>query len=218
LPSALSRSLSVIDEAQLQTLGAQELREAVRVLMADLSSKSATIERHEREAAFNRATIDKLTHEMAVLKRLKFAAKSEAFTAEQKSLLEEAIDADLGALAQEIEQRAPADDKAKSDRKQPKRAVLPPQLPRTEFRHEPDSTTCSCGCQFRRIGEDVAEKLDYVPGVFTVERHVRGKWVCKECETLVQAPVAPHIIDKGIPTTALLAQVNHTGYRGGLLA
>ena len=59
----------------------------------------------------------------------------------------------------------------------------------------------------KRIGEDVAEKLDYVPGVFTVERHVRGKWVCAECETLVQVPVAPHIIDKGIPTTGLLAHV-----------
>jgi transposase len=52
----------------------------------------------------------------------------------------------------------------------------------------------------------VAEKRD-VPGVFTVERHVRGKWVCSRCETLVQAPVAPHIIDKGIPTPGLLAQV-----------
>jgi transposase len=59
----------------------------------------------------------------------------------------------------------------------------------------------------KRIGEDVAEKLDYQPGVFTVERHIRGKWVCKCCETMVQAPVAPHIIDKGIPTTGLLAQV-----------
>ena len=46
-----------------------------------------------------------------------------------------------------------------------------------------------------------------MPGVFSVERHVRGKWVCVQCETLVQAPVAPHIIDKGIPTTGLLAQV-----------
>ena len=59
----------------------------------------------------------------------------------------------------------------------------------------------------KRIGEDVAEKLDYQPGVFTVERHIRGKWVCARCETLVQAPVAPHVIDKGIPTTGLLAQV-----------
>ena len=47
----------------------------------------------------------------------------------------------------------------------------------------------------------------YQPGVFSVERHVRGKWVCAQCETLVQAPVAPHVIDKGIPTTGLLAQV-----------
>jgi transposase len=59
----------------------------------------------------------------------------------------------------------------------------------------------------KRIGEDVAEKLDYVPGVFTVERHIRGKWACAKCETLVQAPVDAHVIDKGIPTTGLLAQV-----------
>jgi transposase len=59
----------------------------------------------------------------------------------------------------------------------------------------------------KRIGEDVAEKLDYVPGVFSVERHVRGKWACAQCETLIQAPVDAHIIDKGIPTTGLLAQV-----------
>jgi transposase len=59
----------------------------------------------------------------------------------------------------------------------------------------------------KRIGEDVAEKLDYVPGVFTVERHVRGKWACTQCETITQVPVAAHVIDKGIPTSGLLAQV-----------
>jgi transposase len=59
----------------------------------------------------------------------------------------------------------------------------------------------------KRIGEDISEKLDYEPGVFTVERHIRGKWACAKCEKLVQAPVAPHIIDKGIPTAGLLAHV-----------
>jgi transposase len=36
---------------------------------------------------------------------------------------------------------------------------------------------------------------------------VRGKWVCRQCETLVQARVPAQIIDKGIPTAGLLAQV-----------
>lgn len=40
-----------------------------------------------------------------------------------------------------------------------------------------------------------------------VERHIRGKWACERCETLIQAPVPPQVIDKGIPTASLLAQV-----------
>jgi transposase len=189
----------VIDTTQLHQLDAPHLREMVRSLMSTVVAK-------DREIAFKQATIDKITHEMAVLKRLKFAARSEAFNAEQKSLLEETIDADLAALQAELDKARP-DEQNKGEKKQPKREKLPAHLPRREVHHEPESTTCRCGCALKRIGEDVAEKLDYAPGVFTVERHVRGKWVCAHCETLVQAPVAPHIIDKGIPTSGLLAQV-----------
>ena len=182
----------MIDTTQLNQLDAPQLREMVRSLMGEL--------------AFKQATIDKITHEMAVLKRLKFAAKSEAFNAEQKSLLEETIDADLAALQAELDKVLPRE-KDTGEKKQPKRQTLPAHLPRREIHHEPESTTCNCGCVLKRIGEAVTEKLDYAPGVFTVERHVRGKWVCAKCETLVQAPVAPHIIDKGLPTSGLLAQV-----------
>lgn len=59
----------------------------------------------------------------------------------------------------------------------------------------------------RAYRRGLGEKLDYTPGVFTVEGRIRGKWACKACETLIHAPVAPHVIDKGIPTTGLLAQV-----------
>jgi transposase len=189
----------VIDETQLSRLDAQQLREVVASLIG-------TVQARDREIAFKQATIDKITHEMATLKRLKFAAKSESFNVEQRSLLEETIDADLEALSRELEQIQPAKPETE-DKKKPKRQHLPAHLPRRDIHHEPQSTTCGCGCKLERIGEDVAEKLDYQPGVFTVERHVRGKWVCAQCETLVQAPVAPHIIDKGIPTTGLLAQV-----------
>ena len=77
----------------------------------------------------------------------------------------------------------------------------------TLIHHEPDNSHCQCGCALKRIGEDVSEKLDYTPGVFTVERHIRGKWVCDQCETLIQAPVPAHVIDKGIPPAGLLAHV-----------
>jgi len=209
----VARSCPVIDAAQLNQLDAQQLRDVVRSLMSDMAAKEAAIaqhdaeiERRDREIAFKQAVIDKINHEMAVLKRLKFAARSEHFNAEQKSLIEETIEADLAALQVELDKVAPTEPD-KGEKKTPKRQALPANLPRREIHHEPENTTCSCGCALKRIGEDVSEKLDYVPGVFTVERHVRGKWVCTDCETLVQAPVAPHIIDKGLPTTGLLAQV-----------
>ena len=72
----------------LDTLDAQQLRDRLRATRA--------------EVAFKQALIDKLTHENAVLKRLKFAAQSEKYTAEQRSLLDETFDADLAALAAEL--------------------------------------------------------------------------------------------------------------------
>ena len=184
--------------ADLDALSPDELRTLAAQLMAQVGEK-------DRELHYRQTRIDQLTHEIATLKRLQFGKRSEQFTAEQMSLLDEAIDADLAALEIELEQLQPTP--ADKQRQQPKRAALPPHLPRTDIHHEPDDITCSCGCQRTRIGEDISEKLDYTPGVFTVERHIRGKWACKACETLIQAPVAPHVIDKGIPTAGLLAQV-----------
>lgn len=177
----------MIDTADLDHHRAQQLRAMVLSLRRGAAPDKLEIARRDHEIAFKQAAIDKLTHEMAVLKRLKFAAKSEAFNAEQKSLLEETIDADLAAMERELEELATAPS-AQREKQQPERKTLPAHLPRREIHHEPESATCACGCNLQRIGEDVAEKLDYQPGVFTVERHVRGKWVCTKCETLVQAP------------------------------
>jgi transposase len=189
----------MINTTQLQDMDAAQLRALAMELMSEVRARDS-------ELRFKDARIAQLTHEMAVLKRWKFAARSEKLGAEQQSLLNEAIDADLVAIEHEIEQLA-AQSKADAIPNKPRRMPLPANLPRIEVRHEPESTTCGCGCQLRRIGEDVSEKLDYTPGVFTVERHVRGKWVCARCETLIQAPVPAQVIDKGIPTAGLLAQV-----------
>ncbi|MDR5776535.1 MULTISPECIES: IS66 family transposase [unclassified Caballeronia] len=183
----------------LDALNPDQLRALARQLMTQVDEKT-------RESHYRQTRIDQLTHELSVIKRLQFGRRSEQLTTEQLSLLDEAIDEDLAALEAELDELR-SDVPQEKPRKCAKRLPLPPQLPRTDIHHEPTELSCSCGCQRVRIGEDISEKLDYTPGVFTVERHIRGKWACKACETLVQAPVPPHVIDKGIPTNGLLAQV-----------
>ena len=114
----------MINATHLDQLNAQQLRERVLSLVETMASQGAVIERQDREIAFKQAFIDKLTHEMAVLKRLKFAAQSEAYNAEQRSLLEESIDTDLAALAAEIELAAPPP-QGQDDKQHPKRQPLP---------------------------------------------------------------------------------------------
>ena len=145
-------------------------------LLNQLSEKDSIIESKDQELQFRQAKIDKLTHEIAVLRRLKFAASSERLANEQQaSLLDEAIDADLAAIEAELEalrQRGSPNAQADAPRT-PRRTALPTHLPRTVLRHEPDSTQCGCGAALERMGEDVSERLDYTPGVFSVERHAR---------------------------------------------
>ena len=175
-------------------------------LMAEVAAKDELLARRDQEVAFKQALIDKLTHENAILKRLKYALSSEklcaGMSAEQKSLIEETLDSDIAQLAAEIEQAEADADQGAKDKKtkqSPKREPLPPHLPLRDVHHEPENTACACGCAMKRVGQDVAERLDYEPGVFTVKRRVRGKWACAHCQKLVQAPVPAHVIDKGHP-------------------
>lgn len=126
---------------------------------------------------------EQLTHEIALLKRHKFAKRSEQLSPDQGSLFDELLDADIAAMEAELKAVNPPAAPAEP-RQQPKRAPLPPQFPRIVIRHEPENTQCVCGCQLQRVGEDVSEKLDSTPGVFRVEQHVRGKWACPSVKRL----------------------------------
>ncbi|MBK09142.1 MAG: IS66 family transposase [Cobetia sp.] len=183
----------------LTQLSPDQLRHLAATLMTQVEEKEKAL-RHSEQVN------QKLTYEMALLKRHAFGKRSEQLNVLQISLLEEGVDADIAAIETELEELhlTAATPVA---RKAPKRTPLPPELPRTEIHHDPENDHCRCGCQLRRIGEEISEKLDYTPGVFHVERHIRGKWVCDQCETLTQAPMPTQIIDKGIPTAGLLAQV-----------
>ena len=82
---------------------------------------------------------------------------------DQASLLDELADADIAAIETELAATAPEAPAPARAKQQPKRQALPPELPRTVIAHEPDNTECRCGCQLKRIGEDVSEKLDLHP-------------------------------------------------------
>lgn len=161
----------------LDQMSSDQLRALAAQLLSQVETMGKKINRDQ-------TVIEKLTHEIAQLKRFKFAKRSEQLNPEQASLLDDLIDTDIAAIEAELQalQAAPTQPEKKQ---KPKRAALPAEFPRTLIHHEPDNTHCSCGCALKRIGEDVSEKLDYTPGVFTVERHVRGKWVCDDCETLI---------------------------------
>ncbi|MCY1523244.1 Transposase C of IS166 homeodomain protein [compost metagenome] len=78
----------------------------------------------------DQTVIENLTHEIAILKRHKFAKRSEQLSPDQGRLLDDLLDTDIVAIEAELKAvnppAAPAD-----ARQQPKRTPLPPQRKRT---------------------------------------------------------------------------------------
>ena len=116
---------------QLASMDAAALRDLAASLLDKVSRLSS-------ENRLKQLKIDQLTHEMAILKRWKFAARSEQLASEQKALFEETMDADLEAIGLELEALGGVQAKAEP-KEQPRRTALPAHLPRREIRHEPVS-------------------------------------------------------------------------------
>lgn len=143
---------------------------------------------------------------IAKLRRLQFGRSSEKLDAKigQLELLVEELEANReGRRA-----RTPQALAAKPEQKErPARRSLPERLPRETVQHTPACTCPDCGATLRRIGEDVAEVLEYVPASFKVIRHVRPKLACAACQRIVQAPAPSRPIARGIAGPGLLAHI-----------
>ena len=215
------RDLTLEFKAQdLTGLGANELTQIAHQMLERIAQQSRTIaardqaiHSRDQEIKFKTAKIERITFELARLKAWKFGAKTEAMSAQQRELFEETAAADEASLQAQLDalQAQTGIDVQASVapvRRSPKRQALPEHLERIEHHHEPEDTRCptpECGLAMQRVGEDVSERLDIVPTQFFVHRHIRGKWVCKCCQRLVQEPVQPQIIDSGMPTAGLVA-------------
>jgi transposase len=89
------------------------------------------------------------------------------------------------------------------------RGSLPAHLERIEQIVDIEDKACPCcGGALHQIGEDVAERLDVVPTTLRVLVTRRPRYGCRSCESAVmQAPAPARIVEGGIPTEALIAQV-----------
>ena len=101
-------------------------------------------------------------------------------------------------------------------RKRSGRKPIPEDLPRVEVVHDisEEDKKCECGSEKSCIGEETSEKLQIEPAKLWVEKHIRPKYACRECEgledegeTVSIAPVPPSMIPKSITTPSLLSHI-----------
>ncbi len=93
-------------------------------------------------------------------------------------------------------------------RKRPARKRFPEHLPRERV-IVPGPTACLCcgGERLRKLGEDVTETLESIPGQWKLIQHVREKFNCRDCEKISQAPAPFHVIARGWAGPSLLAMI-----------
>ena len=126
--------LNAFSADQLRAL-ATELFDGMERTDRVLAQKDRILSQQEKAIRHRDAVIEKQAHELALLKRHKFARRSEQFKGVQGQLLEELVDADLAAMEAELSELLPAEAPTTAPKQKAKRAPLPPQLPRTLIHH-----------------------------------------------------------------------------------
>jgi transposase len=168
--------------------------------MDEVAKRDAIIERQAAEIAVLKQTVD------ALCRRI-FGTSSEQLDASQLELFEPpkkapaADPADHGPAAEDNQVR-------QQRRKQPRPPRIPEHLPVIEQVLDPPEVLADPG-QWRRIGEEVREQLDYKRGEFRRIRLVRGKYVRKG-DVLAKPVIAPlpaSLLDCCIATPGLIAEI-----------
>ena len=187
----------------LNVLPAQALRTLLVAQHAELLTTHEQLQSRERE-------IEHLQLLLAKLHRMQFGRKSEKLQRqiEQLELRLEELESNGSEKESNATERTPTATSSTPTPAKPARRALPDHLPRETRRHEPRETVCpQCQGELRKLGEDVAEMLEYVPASFRVIRHVRTKLSCTKCDCIVQAEAPSRPIERGLAGPGLLAHV-----------
>lgn len=155
-----------------------ELRAFTALLLAEVKSQAVLIA--------------KLRHQLAGQRAHRFGPSSE--TSEQLQLALEMSEIAIASMTAKL--RLPEDVPADK----PKRKPIPDHIPRVEVELTPGNTACTrCGGKLRRLGEDVTEELEYVPGRFIVNRIVRPRMACSGCDCFTQSLCRRARSNVGVP-------------------
>ena len=173
--------------------------EALRALVLEQARDLDTLKVFQAEVERLRAIIE-------AIQRHRFGRRSEQLDPDQLELSLEEVETALAEAehAKEKASRARTDHPRKTNR-----GSLPAHLERIEQVVDVEDKACPCcGGALHRIGEDVAERLDVVPATLRVLVTRRPRNSCRSCESaVVQARAPARIVEGGIPTEALIAQV-----------
>jgi transposase len=159
--------------------------------------------------------IARLTSILKTLRRGRFGKRSEKLSPdedEQQSFVFEELETGLEA----IERRLVAKTGAKPRNTSPAKPRFPSHLERVEEVLEPEIPPGFEGQERVKIGQDESVRLDVVRARFRLIVTIRPKYAFKEPEKILQAPAPEHIVEAGLPTEALLAQVAVSKYADGL--
>ena len=175
------------------------------MLLAERSEKARLANQNER-----------LLHMLRQLRRNHFGRKSERLSEDQLNLGLEDLETAIASGEAAVEKADATLTASRRKARKVNRGHLPSHLPREEIVIEPASKTCPCcGNDLHVIGEDRSERLDKIPAKYRVIVTRRPKYACRSCERtgadetagVIQAPAPARLVEGGLPTEALVADV-----------
>jgi transposase len=207
---AMMNALSTLSD-DIDALKAMILAERV-VHAVVIEARDAALAERDTLAVRN----TKLEYIVAEMRRAMYGRRSERIDDNQLTLVLEALETEHAKIEVEAEK---ADPKLKSERARKRRASRNDNLDHLlheELVIEPESKVCPC-CSgaLHVIGEDVSKRLDKQPAKLTVVVTRRPKYACRSCEKngadevagIIQAPAPARLIEGGLPTERLVADI-----------
>jgi transposase len=188
--------------------------DALRALiLAERATHAAVAAERDQIARRN----ERLEAIIAEIRRAYFGRRSERITDDQLALALDELETSLAKTQTEEEKADPALKSERTAKRRASRNESLDHLPHEEVVIEPEGgTVCPCcGGELHVIGEDTSKRLDKVPAKVRVIVTRRPKYACRSCEKhgadnvagIIQAPAPARLIEGGLPTEALVADI-----------